>query len=199
LLIIAVNKGWNIRQFDIKNAFVHADIDTIIYSILPIGLYNNPIYTNKCCKLNKALYGLKQAPRLWNLFFKNTIKKYGFEVLPHDEGIYINTQTCAILIVHVDDIIFIHKDLLYIKNITTELNKEIKIQDMGDISTFLGNNISIDYKNKTISINQKDYIIKLLNKFDIYNKLKLKKIPGQLGIKPYKNNKIIENKIITLY
>jgi len=199
LLIIAVNKGWHIRQFDIKNAFVHADIDTIIYCILPIGLYEDPKYKNKCCKLNKALYGLKQAPRLWNLFFRNIIKKYGFEVLPHDEGIYINKETCAILIVHVDDIIFIHADLSYIKNTTNKLNKEIKIQDMGNISTFLGNNISIDYINKIININQKDYTTKLLNKFNIFNTMKPKKIPGQPGIKPYKNNKITDNKITALY
>ena len=161
LLIIAVNKGWFIKQYDVKNAFIHANIDTKIYTILPIGLYDNPKYKNKCCLLNKALYGLKQAPRLWNLFFINIIKKYGFTVLPHDEGIYINTITSAILIVHVDDIIFIHKDLLYIEDITNKLNKEIKIQDIGQIATFFGNNIKINYKEKIITINQKDYIIKL--------------------------------------
>ncbi|MEU5085174.1 reverse transcriptase domain-containing protein, partial [Streptomyces eurythermus] len=65
LLLIAVNKGLYIWQYDVKNAFCHANIDTEIYTILPIGLYNNKQYNNKCAKLNKALYGLKQSPRLW--------------------------------------------------------------------------------------------------------------------------------------
>ncbi|KAI7974601.1 hypothetical protein EIK77_004065 [Talaromyces pinophilus] len=70
---------------------------------------------------------------------------------------------------------------------------------MGNISTFLGNNIFIDYINKTININQKDYTTKLLNKFNIFNTMKPKKIPGQPGIKPYKNNKITDNKITAQY
>ena len=49
---------------------------------------------------------------------------------------------------------------------------------MGEISIFLGNNIIINYNNKTIIINQKDYIIKLLNKFDIINNFKPKKTSG---------------------
>ena len=61
LLVIAVNKGWVVLQYDVKNAFVHADIDADIYTILPIGVYNNE---KKCCLLKKALYSLKQSPRL---------------------------------------------------------------------------------------------------------------------------------------
>ena len=39
--------------------FIHANINTEIYMILPIGLYNNNKYKNKIAKLKKALYGLK--------------------------------------------------------------------------------------------------------------------------------------------
>ena len=48
-------------QYDVKNAFVYANIDANIYTILPIGVYNSP---NKCCHLKKVLYSLKQSPRL---------------------------------------------------------------------------------------------------------------------------------------
>jgi hypothetical protein len=51
-------------QYNVKNAFIYANIDAEIYMILPIGLYIESIYKNKVAKLNKALYGLKQAPRL---------------------------------------------------------------------------------------------------------------------------------------
>lgn len=46
-------------QYDVKNVFVHANIDTDIYTILLKGLYTDTIYKNKCCYLKKALYGLK--------------------------------------------------------------------------------------------------------------------------------------------
>ena len=41
-------------QLDIVNAFVHADIDEIVYIRLPLGF----IEPGKVLKLNKALYGL---------------------------------------------------------------------------------------------------------------------------------------------
>ena len=45
----------------------------------------------------------------------NIIKKYRFEVLPYNKGIYINKEIYTILILYIDDIIFIHIDLLYLK------------------------------------------------------------------------------------
>ena len=42
-------------QYDVKNAFVHADVDKEIYVIQPIGFEKG----SKVCKLNKALYRLK--------------------------------------------------------------------------------------------------------------------------------------------
>lgn len=199
ILIIAINKGWHIRQYDVKNAFVHANIDAIIYTILPIGLYKDKKYENKCCKLNKALYGLKQSPRLWNEFFTKIIVKYNFHKLPYDEGVYINSQDQAIIIIHVDDILIIHKDINYIRDLANKAMKHIKLEEIGEVVTFLGNNINIDYKTKTLTIDQKDYIKKILNKFDIYNKYKPKKVPGQAGIHLTKNSNKTPDNITNLY
>jgi hypothetical protein len=54
---------------------------------------------------------------------------------------------------------------------------------------FLGNNISIDYLNKTLYIDQKAYTEKLLRKFEIYENPSYKptKIPGEPGLKLRKN------------
>ena len=51
-------------QYDVKNAFVHADINEKLYVILPISYYTEDKYKNKVYRLRKALYGLKQALRL---------------------------------------------------------------------------------------------------------------------------------------
>ena len=49
---------------DVKNAFLHGEIDKEIFMEQPHGFENkhNPKYV---CKLRKKLYGLKQAPRAW--------------------------------------------------------------------------------------------------------------------------------------
>lgn len=153
LLIIAINKGWHIIQYDVKNAFVHANIDADIYTILPIGLYDDPKYKNKCCRLKKALYGLKQSPRLWNQYLKKHLKTLGFEVLPYDKGVFINKKTKCIIICHVDDILILHENLSYIREIANKAKEHIKLEEIGTVSTFLGNDITINYKNKTLSIN----------------------------------------------
>ena len=199
LLIIAVNKGWHVLQYDIKNAFVHTNIDADIYTILPIGVYKeNP---KKCCYLKKALYGLKQSPRLWYKYLSEILAKFDFRVFPYDEGIYINSKDQCILICHVDDILVIHKDLSYIRNIVAKISHYIKIEEIGIVSMFLGNDIKINYQTKTLYIDQKGYIEKLLNKFSILNNPSYKpiKISGELGLKLKKNNTSVSPSNINKY
>lgn len=202
LLIIAVNKRWHIRQYDVKNAFVHAYIDTDIYTILPIGLYSDNRYKNKVCHLKKALYGLKQSPRLWHQYLANLLAKLGFKVLPYDEGVFIHKADKAIIICHVDDLLILHKDISYIYNLVNKIKASIKLEDLGQVSTFLGNDIYIDYPNQRIYINQAMYTKKLLTKYGIYDntsKYRPVQIPGEPGVKLRKNTVQASPSDIKLY
>lgn len=59
LLSVAINKGWSIYQMDMKNAFLHGDLEE--YMKLPLGhpQSNEP---DLVCKLQKSIDGLKQSP-----------------------------------------------------------------------------------------------------------------------------------------
>lgn len=59
LLIIVINKNYYISSWDVKNVFLHSEIDMVIYIKLPSYYYKDIKYKNKVAKLNKALYGLK--------------------------------------------------------------------------------------------------------------------------------------------
>lgn len=203
LLITAVRKGYYILQYDIKNAFIHADIDEEIYTIFPIGfkefiinfLINNNLINKEIkeninkinkeelvLKLNKALYGLKQSPRLWYNFLANLLNKLGFIPMPYDEGIFINNSLKIAIICHVDDLIFIGPSDKNIYNIINNLSKDIKIQPLGEIKDFLGMNIFINRDKKSIYISQSKYIKNILIK---YNKTTIgtSKIPAIAGEK----------------
>lgn len=60
VLSIAAREKLNLRQFDIKTAFLYGTINEEMYMRQPEGFEDG---TTRVCKLLKSLYGLKQAPR----------------------------------------------------------------------------------------------------------------------------------------
>ena len=62
LLSVAVTHNWPLYQLDIKNAFLHGDLQEV-HREQPLG-YVAQGESSKVCKLKKAIYGLKQSPRV---------------------------------------------------------------------------------------------------------------------------------------
>ncbi|RVW29700.1 Retrovirus-related Pol polyprotein from transposon TNT 1-94 [Vitis vinifera] len=62
-------------QFDVKNAFLHGDLEEEIYMELPPRFMEDSM-RNKVCRLNKALYGLKQSLRAWFGRFAKVMKTW---------------------------------------------------------------------------------------------------------------------------
>ena len=63
-LTIAVVKGWEICQLDVKNAFLHGFLSTPVYMHQAPG-YVDPVHPTHVCQLSRVLYGLKQGPHTW--------------------------------------------------------------------------------------------------------------------------------------
>lgn len=61
---IATCKEWKLWQMDVKNAFLHGELDREIYMNQLRG-FENQAHQEYVYKLRKALYGLKQALRAW--------------------------------------------------------------------------------------------------------------------------------------
>ncbi|RVW98087.1 ATP synthase subunit beta, chloroplastic [Vitis vinifera] len=73
---IAASQQWMIHQLDIKNAFLHGDLEKEVYMEQPPGFVAQGEY-GKVCYLKKALYGLKQSPRAWFGKFSKEIQAFG--------------------------------------------------------------------------------------------------------------------------
>lgn len=82
LLALAAVYGMDIKQFDVKTAFLNGDLQEDIFRKQPEGFISEN--ANLVCKLNKSLYGLKQSPRCWNEKFVQFIKCFDFKQLQSD-------------------------------------------------------------------------------------------------------------------
>ena len=61
LLSLDAHYNWQLLQYDVKNAFIHGDLDKEISINISPGFEGNT--RNKVCKLKNALYELKQSLR----------------------------------------------------------------------------------------------------------------------------------------
>ena len=75
------------------------------------------------CRLKKSLYGLKQAPRAWYSRIDSYLLENGFEKCEGEPTLYIKEKDGKMLIVvlYVDDVIFIGNDDYLIENFKTEM------------------------------------------------------------------------------
>ena len=122
IAIASINK-WNLKQLDIKAAYLNADLNETIYVKIPKGDKN--YNKNKVWLLKKALYGLKQAGRMWNEEITNYLKSIGFKQYKSDKCLFgkcnEENRLIELLTLYVDDILITGEDY-EIKNIMMVVN-----------------------------------------------------------------------------
>ena len=75
-LAVVAAQDLEMRQLDIKTAFLNGELEEVVYMRQPQGYSIGP--SNLVCRLHKAIYGLKQAPRAWHLTLKQKLLDHGF-------------------------------------------------------------------------------------------------------------------------
>jgi hypothetical protein len=122
---------------DVKNAFLHGDLNEEVYMHPPPGVDAPSGYV---CRLRRALYGLKQAPRAWFERFVSVIKAAGFTPSDHDPALFIHLSSRGrtLLLLYVDDILITGDDVEHISLVKQQLGEHFQMSDLGPLSYFLG-------------------------------------------------------------
>ena len=168
VLMLAATNDMEIEQYDVSNAFLHAEIDEEVYVAPPEGYQENDKYGNKMVwKMRKAIYGLKQSPRLWNNLVNEKLKKFGFVKSEYDHCCYyLNRENQDVIVIHhVDDFLVVGHEGDVLKSVKTYLKGSFEIKEMGPTDTFLNIHLRRDRKNKTIYLSQEHYAREVLKRF----------------------------------
>ena len=88
VLSLSLSKAWPIHQLDVKNAFLHGELQETIYMQQPLG-YRDRTHLDYVCLLSKSLYGLKQATRAWYKRFADYVLSIGFTNSRSDNSLFI--------------------------------------------------------------------------------------------------------------
>ncbi|CAI7797615.1 unnamed protein product [Closterium sp. NIES-53] len=141
LLAIAAPRHLLLRQIDVKNAFLYALKDAVIYVEQPHTYGEGD---SRVCQLRKSLYGIKQAPRLWQHYLHLILLEIGFKQLPHDPRVY-RQDFCGKYIlptVYVGDLLYTGSSNELLELFKKNLARSVDITLNHDVKQFLGRNIS---------------------------------------------------------
>lgn len=163
MLNIGLSRDWPIHQLDVKNAFLHGDLDETVYMHQPPGFIDKQ-FPDHVCKLKKAIYGLKQAPRAWNSRFKNFITNVGFKQSRADVSLFVYRKGSDLvyILLYVDDILLTASTHRLLRSIIDNLKTEFPMSDEGKIRHFLG--IKANYNDKGMFLSQSTYAKEILNR-----------------------------------
>ena len=171
-----------LRQFDVKTAFLNGELEEEIYMKPPEGMI---VDQNKVCRLVKSLYGLRQAPRAWHTKLKEELASMKFIASESDPALFImkDQEMNIYMLVYVDDILVAARTHKMIDELfKDDFLKRFEARDMGDASYFLGMEISRNREERTVKLTQKKFARGLIEKYEMMS-AKVLSTPSSTSVK----------------
>nr|GEV82459.1 hypothetical protein [Tanacetum cinerariifolium] len=160
------HKNIKIFQMDIKTAFLNGKLKEEVYVSQPERFVNqdNPSHVYK---LKKALYGIKQAQRAWYDMMSTFLISQQFSKGAVDLTLFTWHAGNDLLLVqiYVDDIIFASTNTAICDEFANQMTNKFKMSMMGQMSFFLG--LQISQSPRGIFINQSKYASEIVKKYGL--------------------------------
>jgi hypothetical protein len=139
--------------------------------------HHNPKHndTTHYLTLKKNLYCCKQAIHNWFNLLTEGLCNLGFTQSNTDKFLFLHDD--CIIIIYVNDCLFFSPSSGTIDAVIASLSKIFKLKDEGNMSAFLGVQITKDSKQKTMSFTQPGLIVQIIKDVGITQHSKGKDTP----------------------
>ena len=105
MLAVAAHEDLELRQFDVRTAFLNAPLDSEVYLRPPSGFEHLAGGPGRVLRLHRALYGLRQASRAWNKQLERELTARGFVQSDADPSLWLLRDAAGTVLTmfYVDD------------------------------------------------------------------------------------------------
>jgi hypothetical protein len=153
------------EQIDMITAYLNAHLpyNDIVLLRLPPGCKGK----GNVVRLERGMYGLRQSALLWYNDLKDSLKDLGFEPIEADPCVFINPITKAVVVVYVDDLILITRDVPSMEELKAKLLRRYKARDLGPIGFYLGIRIIRDRPNRSLAMTMDSYVDRVVDEYNL--------------------------------
>jgi hypothetical protein len=163
LLCITATDDLELRQLDVKTAYLNGPLDEEIYMKAPDGFnFSSPFW-----RLRKGLYGLRQAGRQWYLTLHQAYTDLGYTRCQLDWSVYARRTPSALSMsaTSVDDIILASDTPAESRHASAEINAKFAVTDSGDANWILGCRITRVRSKRLLMVDQAQFTTSILRQF----------------------------------
>jgi hypothetical protein len=166
LLCIAALNDHELRQLDVKTAYLNGPLDEEIYMRTPEGFpFSSPYW-----RLRKGLYGLRQAGRQWYLTLHDAYSDLGFTRCESDWSVYTrrsSSSSFSMSATSVDDILLASNSKEESDLAASQINSKFTTTDGGDADWILGCRITRCRSKRLLMIDQEQFVLSILRQYNL--------------------------------
>ena len=150
-----------------NNAFLHGDLLEEVYKQPPPGL--KLLSPQHVCKLQISLDGLRQAVRQWYAKLSQFLLSNNYTLSSANHSLFLNHNkpNITIIRVYVDDLVLTGNNHEEITNITSLMDTQFKIKNLGDLTYFLG--LEVARNSQGFHICRRKYMLDLFHDTGMIN------------------------------
>ncbi|KAH9734072.1 Integrase catalytic domain-containing protein [Citrus sinensis] len=155
VLAMCVTLDLHLEQLDMKTAFLHGELEEEMKK--------------------KYICSNQKAPRCWYKRFDSFIMSLGYNRLRSNHCAYykrFEDNDFIILLLYVDDMLVAGLNKDRIQELKAQLAREFEMKDLGPANKILGMQIHRDRNNRKIWLSQKNYLKKILRRFNMQDSVK---------------------------